>query len=79
MSAPVHESGESQELQLLHSLRNELSSVKKKITNIQQKIKETEDALYFSCNHKWIIDCSNVGEHTEQVCTVCGLSKRLYI
>ena len=79
MSAPVHESGESQELQLLHSLRTELSSVKKKIISLQQKIKETEDALYFSCNHKWVIDCSNVGEHTEHVCTVCSLSKRLYI
>jgi hypothetical protein len=64
------------ELQHLHALKNELSFLKKQISAMQDEIKKAEDAVYLKCTHSWVIDCSNVGEHTEHVCTICGLSKR---
>jgi hypothetical protein len=63
------------ELQQLHHLRSELASVKKLMGTLQQKINQIEEVIYFKCDHYWILDRDNVGEHTEYVCTHCNLYK----
>lgn len=49
------------------------------LSNLQENIKkEIEDLniqLYNNCNHEWIIDRSNYGEHTEYICKNCLLYK----
>lgn len=63
------------ELQQLQNLRSELASVKKNMLILQQRINQIEEIIYFKCDHYWILDRANVGEHTEYVCTRCNLSK----
>lgn len=63
------------ELQQLQNLRSELDSVKKNMLILQQRINQIEEIIYFKCEHYWILDRANVGEHTEYVCTRCNLSK----
>ena len=63
------------ELQQLQCLRSELSAVKKIFVTLQQRINQIEEIIYFKCDHYWILDRANVGEHTEYVCTRCNLSK----
>ena len=63
------------ELQQLQNLRSELASVKKNMLILQQRINQIEEIIYFKCDHYWILDRANVGEHTEYICTHCNLSK----
>ena len=63
------------ELQQLQKLRSELSAVKKNMASLQQRINNIEEKIYFKCDHFWIIDRANVGEHTEYICNHCNLSK----
>ena len=63
------------EIQQLQKLRSELTSVKKIMGTLQQRISQIEEVIYFKCDHYWILDRANVGEHTEYVCTHCNLSK----
>jgi hypothetical protein len=63
------------EIQQLQKLRSELSEVKKIMGKLQQRINNIEEVIYFKCDHYWILDRANVGEHTEYVCTHCNLSK----
>ena len=63
------------EIQQLQHLRIELASVKKLMGTLQQKINQIEEVIYFKCDHYWILDRANVGEHTEYVCTRCNLYK----
>ena len=63
------------ELQQLQKLRSELAAVKKIMGTLQQRINNIEETIYFKCDHYWILDRANVGEHTEYVCTHCNLSK----
>lgn len=63
------------EIQQLQHLRSELASVKKIMGKLQQRINQIEEIIYFKCNHYWILDRANVGEHTEYVCSHCNLSK----
>lgn len=63
------------EIQQLQNLRSELASFKQIISTLQQKIKQVEEIIYFKCNHYWILDRANVGEHTEYICTHCNLYK----
>lgn len=63
------------EIQQLQKLRSELSAVKKLMGTLQQRINNIEEVIYFKCDHYWILDRANVGEHTEYVCTHCNLSK----
>ena len=63
------------ELQQLQNLRSELASVKKNMLILQQRINQIEEIIYFKCDHYWILDRANVGEHTEYICTRCNLSK----
>lgn len=63
------------ELQQLQKLRSELASVKKNMLILQQRINQIEEIIYFKCEHYWILDRANVGEHTEYICTHCNLSK----
>jgi len=58
-------------------LRAELSTLKKQMTAVQQRIKQMEQEVYDNCNHVWTIDRTNVGEHTEHVCVHCNMSKTL--
>lgn len=62
------------EISQLQDLRKELSSTKNKIVKLQQQIKEMEEVIYSQCQHNWIIDRTNIGEHTEHICTKCQLS-----
>lgn len=64
------------EIKDLQTLRAELSSAKKKVSALQQQVKQMEDVIYSKCIHEWIVDYSNVGEHTEHVCATCNLSKK---
>jgi hypothetical protein len=64
------------EIQDLQILRAELSSAKKRVGELQQQVKRMEDVIYSKCDHQWIVDYSNVGEHTEHVCAKCNLSKK---
>jgi hypothetical protein len=63
---------EGKELSQLKTLRDELSSAKKKVLALQQEIREVEEQIYSKCKHEWKIDYTNVGEHTEHICTNCG-------
>lgn len=63
------------EIQQLQKLRSELAAVKKIMGTLQQRINNIEETIYFKCDHYWILDRANVGEHTEYVCTHCNLSK----
>jgi uncharacterized protein YlxW (UPF0749 family) len=60
-----------QEIQL-QTLRTELTAAKQKVLQLQQQIKELEEDIYSKCQHEWKIDYTNVGEHTEYICTKCG-------
>jgi len=64
------------EIQELETLRNELLLAKKKVDLLQQQIKQMENTVYSKCAHEWKVDHSNVGEHTEYVCTMCHMSKK---
>jgi hypothetical protein len=64
------------EIQDLQILRAELSSAKKRVGDLQQQVKRMEDVIYSKCDHQWIVDYSNVGEHTEHLCAKCNLSKK---
>jgi uncharacterized protein involved in exopolysaccharide biosynthesis len=63
------------ELKQLQQLRSELSAVKKIMETLQQRINHIEEIIYFKCDHYWIIDRANIGEHTEYICTRCNLAK----
>ena len=63
------------EIRELNNLRVELSTLKKQMTIVQQKIKEMEEKIYNKCNHAWTVDRTNVGEHTEYVCAQCNMFK----
>lgn len=63
------------EIQQLQKLRSELATVKKIMGTLQQRINNIEETIYFKCDHYWILDRANVGEHTEYICTHCNLSK----
>ena len=65
------------EIRELSNLRAELSTLKKQMTAVQQRIKQMEQEVYNKCNHDWTIDRTNVGEHTEHVCVHCNMSKAL--
>ncbi len=59
-----------------------LSSIKEKrilLNEIKSKteseILELTDKLYKICQHQWIIDRTNYGEHTEYICNKCFLYK----
>ena len=64
------------EIQDLRILRADLSSAKKRVGERQQQVKRMEDAIYSKCDHEWMVDYSNVGEHTEHLCAKCNLSKK---
>lgn len=61
-----------QELTRLQDLRTELLSAKKKVFLLQEQIKQIEESIYSKCQHDWKIDYTNIGEHTEYICTKCG-------
>ena len=63
------------ELEQLQKLRSELALIKKNMITLQQRINQVEETIYFKCDHYWILDRENVGEHTEYVCSRCNLSK----
>lgn len=63
---------QDQELTQLQALRTELTTTKKKVLQLQEQIKELEEDVYSKCKHEWKIDYTNVGEHTEYICTKCG-------
>jgi len=63
------------ELQQLQKLRSELSAVKKIMESLRKRINNIEETIYFKCDHYWILDRANVGEHTEYICTHCNLAK----
>jgi hypothetical protein len=64
------------EINQLKDLRSELSTSKKKILALQAEMKQLEETIYSKCEHKWEIDRTNVGEHTEYICLKCQLSKK---
>ena len=70
-----HTTMADREIQQLQKLRSELAAVKKIMGTLQQRINNIEETIYFKCDHYWILDRANVGEHTEYVCTHCNLSK----
>ena len=63
------------EIQQLQKLRSELAAVKKIMGTLHQRINQIEETIYFKCDHYWILDRANVGEHTEYICTNCNLAK----
>jgi hypothetical protein len=63
------------ELQQLLQLRGNLSEVKKIMESLKTRINQLEEIIYIKCDHYWILDRANVGEHTEYICTHCNLSK----
>jgi len=65
-----------QEINNLQHLRTELTSAKQKVLSLQQEIKQAEENIYSKCQHKWELDRTNVGEHTEYICAKCHLSKK---
>ena len=65
-----------EEINQLQNIRRELTSAKKKVLELQQELKEAEEHIYSKCEHKWEIDRTNVGEHTEYICLKCYLSKK---
>lgn len=45
------------------------------ITKLKNEQKEIYKQITNCCSHKWVIDRSNVGEHTEWICEICGVDK----
>lgn len=72
----MSEENKLNEVHELQILRAVLSSAKKRVDDLKQQVKQMENVIYFKCDHKWMIDHSNVGEHTEYVCVKCNLSKK---
>jgi hypothetical protein len=64
------------EVQDLQTLRADLSCAKKRVGELHQQVKRMEDVIYSKCDHQWMVDYSNVGEHTEHLCAKCNLSKK---
>ena len=62
----------------LQDLRKELASAKQKVLQLQQQIKELEEDIFSKCQHEWKIDRTNVGEHTEHICSKCGGTTALF-
>jgi hypothetical protein len=51
------------------------NSIKAALKNIESKIVILKGLIYETCIHKWVVDSSYYGEHTEYVCIYCGMSK----
>lgn len=49
--------------------------LQKEINNVQNKINHIDKMIYFMCNHEWVIDRTNYGEHTEYYCNKCSFYK----
>ncbi len=62
----------------LQDLRKELTAAKQKVLSLQQQIKELEEDIFSKCQHEWNIDRTNVGEHTEHICSKCGGTTTLF-
>ncbi len=62
----------------LQTIRTELTAAKQKVLQLQQQIKQLEEDIYSKCQHEWKIDYTNVGEHTEYICTKCGGTAALF-
>jgi len=62
---------------------NEYNKIKHKLKQqckqIDEVIFECQKKLYKLCEHKWQIDRTDMGEHTEYECGICGLYKNDYI
>ena len=55
-------------------LYREIHAKRKEITNIEQKIEELNDALYYKCDHKWVSEPRNYGcDPLEYRCSNCYL------
>ena len=72
MTTEQEEEELSQGQSRLQDLRKELTAAKQKVIQLQQQIKELEEDIYSKCQHEWKIDRTNVGEHTEYICSKCG-------
>jgi len=56
---------------LLEKIRNLEENKKKFNLEIDKQIINLEKKIFELCNHDWIIDRSNAGEHTEYICSIC--------
>jgi hypothetical protein len=65
------------EIKELDNLRIQLSTLRNQMLSVQQRIQQMEKEIYIKCNHVWTIDRTNVGEHTEHICTHCSMSKTI--
>jgi len=46
---------------------------------IAENVKNLEKQLYKVCEHIWEIDRTDIGEHTQYECKICGLGKNHYL
>lgn len=61
---------------------NKYISILQKIQNCESeliKLRKIENRMKSDilklCPHEWILDHSNCGEHTEHICSICGIYK----
>tara|TARA_B100001093_G_C26858987_1_gene1028945 strand:+ start:1492 stop:1716 length:225 start_codon:yes stop_codon:yes gene_type:complete len=54
-------------------MKIQLHDYEKKISEIKNKLKNIDNTIYNTCEHKWIRDYDNYDELSKKFCLHCGL------
>ncbi len=56
-----------------NDINNYIYFLNNHIKELEKLVNLIDDKLIKKCNHDWIIDHTNLGEHTEYICSTCSL------
>ena len=62
-------------INLKNDIHNKIYLLNKHIKKLEKLINLIDNKLTTKCNHDWIIDHTYFDEHTQYVCSVCGMYK----
>ena len=65
-------------LEGVEQMRKHIQRLYAMIDQLTRQLRQMEAKLYQSCRHVWVIDRTVVSEHTERICTQCGLKYNEY-
>lgn len=54
-------------------IKKKINKYKSKIENLCNKIDLLDEKIYIECIHNWQRDYTYCGEHSQYICSVCGL------
>jgi hypothetical protein len=60
-------------------LRDKIEELEKKIREYNKNIVDNETKLFFECDHSWLIDISDIGGSSADICEKCGLYNNEYM